>query len=74
MNMPSEIETSKSKENIRYFELSFIGKFSKFNENELKKLTKLFRILINFTIVFNIFKLSSFFQLIIKFHMVLSPM
>ena len=42
MNKPSETETSKTKENIRYFKLPFIRKFSKFNENNLQKLTKQF--------------------------------
>ena len=40
MNMPSETEANKSKENIRYFKLPFIGKFSKFTGNKLQKLTR----------------------------------
>ena len=35
MNKPSETVPSKIKENIRYFKLPFIGKFSKFTENKL---------------------------------------
>ena len=42
MNKPSETEPSKTKENIRYFKLPFIRKFSKFIENKLQKLTKQF--------------------------------
>ena len=42
MNKPSGIEPSKTKANIRYFKLPFIGKFSKFTENKLQKLTKQF--------------------------------
>ena len=32
-NTPSETGPSKSKENIWYFKLPFLGKFSKFTEN-----------------------------------------
>ena len=32
MRKPSETEPSNTKENIRYFKLSFIGKLSKFTE------------------------------------------
>ena len=39
MNMPSETEPSKAKENIRYLKLPFIRKFSKLTENKLQKLT-----------------------------------
>ena len=42
MSKNSETEPSKTKENIRYFKLSFIGKFSKFTEDKLQKLTKQF--------------------------------
>ena len=34
INKPSETDASKTKENIRYFKLLFIGRFSKFNENK----------------------------------------
>ena len=56
MNIPSETEPNKSKENIQYFNLPFIVKFSKFTENKLQKLTKQFKI------VFSTFKLSSLFS------------
>ena len=36
MNMPSETEPSKTKENIQYFKLPFIEKFSKFTKNKLQ--------------------------------------
>ena len=62
MNKPSETEQSKIKENIKYFKLRFIGKFSKFTENELQKLTKQFcKGSTNTKIVFSTFKLTSLF-------------
>ena len=42
MSKNSETEPSKTKENIRYFKLPLIGKFSKFTEDKLQKLTKQF--------------------------------
>ena len=63
MNKPSETEASKAKENIRYFKLLFIGKFSKFTENKLQKLTKEFcKEGTNIRIVFSTFKLASLFS------------
>ena len=63
MNKPSETEPSKTKENIRYFKLPFIGKFSKFTENKLQKLTKQFcKEGTNIKIVFSTFKLASLFS------------
>ena len=60
MNMPSETEPSKTKENILYFKLLFIGKFSKFTESVLQKLTKQFcKEGANIKIVFSTFKLVS---------------
>ena len=57
---PSETEPSKAKKNIRYFKLPLIGKFSKFTENKLQKLTKqFFKEGINVKIVFSTFKLAS---------------
>ena len=63
MNKPSETEPSKTKENIRYFKLPFLGKFSKFTENKLQKLTKQFcEEGTNIKIVFSTFKLASLFS------------
>ena len=63
MNKPSETKQSKTKENIRYFKLPFIGKFSKFTENKSQKLTKQFcKENTNIKIVFSTFKLASFFS------------
>ena len=63
MNKPSETVPSKIKENIRYFKLTFIGKFSKFTENKLQRLTKQFcKEDTNIKIVFSIFKLVSLFS------------
>ena len=42
INKPSETDPVKTNDNIRYFKLPFIGKFSKFTENKLQKLTKQF--------------------------------
>ena len=42
VNIPSEMEPSNITENIRYFKLPFIDKFSKFTQNRLQKLTKPF--------------------------------
>ena len=73
--MPSETERSKTKENIRYFKLPFIGNFSKFTENKLQKLTKKFcKEGTDIKTVFNTFKLASLFQLKIRFHMASKPM
>ena len=58
-------ETSpiKTKENIRYFKLPFVGKFSKYTQQKLQKLTKQFcKEGTNIKIVFNSFKLSSLFS------------
>ena len=65
MNKPSETNPIKTKENIRYFKLPFIGKFSKFIdvENKLQKLTKQFcKEGTNIKIVFSTFKLWSLFS------------
>ena len=60
MNKPSETEPNKTKENIRYFKLSFIGTFSKFTEHKLQELTKQFcKEDTNIKIVFSTFKLAS---------------
>ena len=60
LNKPKETDPIKTKENIRYFKLSFIGKFLKFTENELQKLTKQFcKEGTNIKIVFSTFKLAS---------------
>ena len=40
MNMPKEKEPSKAEENIAYFKLPLIEKFSKFTEDKLQNLTK----------------------------------
>ena len=62
-NKPSETDPIKTNENIRYFKLPFIGKFSKFTENKLQKLTKKFcKEGTNIKIVFSIFKLASLFS------------
>ena len=64
MNKPSGTEPSKTKANIRYFKLPFIGKFSKFNEKKLQKLTKQFcNQGTNIKIVFSTFKLVSLFSI-----------
>ena len=58
-NMPSETGPSESKENIWYFKLPFLGKFSKFTENKLQKLTTQFcEEGTNIKIVFSTFKLA----------------
>ena len=63
MNKPSETYPSKTKENIWYFKLPFIGEFSKFTENKLRKLTKkLCKEGTNIKIVFSTFKLASLFS------------
>ena len=63
MNKPSETDPSRTKENIRYFKLPFMGKFSKFNENKLQKLTRKFcKESTNIKIVFSTFKLASLFS------------
>ena len=63
MNKRSETYPSKTKENIWYFKLPFIGEFSKFTENKLQKLTKkLCKEGTNIKIVFSTFKLASLFS------------
>ena len=63
MKKPSETDPIKTKENIRYFKLSFIGKFSKFTENKLQKLTKQFcKEVTDIKIAFSTFKLASLFS------------
>ena len=63
MNQPSEIEPSKTKENIWYFKLPFIGKFSKFTENKSQNLTKQFcKEVTIIKIIFSTFKLASLFS------------
>ena len=65
MNKPSETNPIKTKENIRYFKLPFIGKFCKFIdvENKLQKLTKQFcKEGSNIKIAFSTFKLRSLFS------------
>ena len=69
MNKPSKTEPSKTKKNIQYFKLPFMGKVSKFTDNKLQKLTKQFcKEGTNIKIVFSTFKLASFFST--KSHMV----
>ena len=64
MNKPSETEPSKTKENIKYFKLPLIGKFSKFTEKKLQKLTKQFcKEGTNIKIIFSTFKLVSLFSI-----------
>ena len=63
INKPSETDPVKTNENIRYFKLPFIGRFSKFTENELQKLAKQFcKEGTNIKIVFSTFKLASLFS------------
>ena len=63
MKKPNETEPSKTKENIRYFKLPFVEKFSKFTENKLQKLAKQFcKEVTNINIVFSAFKLASLFS------------
>ena len=63
INKPSETDPIETNENIRYFKLPFIGKFSKFTENKLQKLTKQFcKEGTNIKIVFSTFKLASLFS------------
>ena len=63
INKPSETDPVKANDNIRYFKLPFIGKFSKFTENKLQKLTKQFcKEGTNIKIVFSTFKLASLFS------------
>ena len=72
--MPSDTEPSKTKENIQQFKLRFIGKLSKFTENNLQKLTKQFcKDSTNIKVVFRTFKLASLFQQKKRSHMVQSP-
>ena len=64
INKPSETDLIKTNGNIRYFKLPFIGKFSKFTENKLQKLTKQFcKEGTNIKIVFSTFKLTSLFSI-----------
>ena len=63
INKPSETDPVKTNDNIRYFKLPFIGKFSKVTENKLQKLTKQFcKEGSNIKIVFSTFKLASLFS------------
>ena len=63
VNKPSEIEPSKTKENIWYFKLPFKGKFSKFTENKLQNLSKEFcKEVTIIKIIFSTFKLASLFS------------
>ena len=63
MKKPNETEPSKTKENIRYFKLPFVEKFSKFTENKLQKLAKQFcKEVTNINIVFSAFKLACLFS------------
>ena len=63
VNKPSEIEPSKTKENIWYFKLPFKGKFSKFTENKLQNLSKQFcKEVTIIKIIFSTFKLASLFS------------
>ena len=71
INKPSETDPIKTNGNIRYFKLPFIGKFSKFTEDKLQKLTKKVRISKLFSAHLN---WHLFFQLKIRFHMVRSSM
>ena len=64
MSKPNETDSSKTKENILYFKLPFIGKFSEFVENKLQILIKQFcKDGTNIKIVFNTFQLASFFSI-----------
>ena len=63
VNKPSEIEPSKTKENIWYFKLPFKVKFSKFTENKLQNLSKQFcKEVTIIKIIFSTFKLASLFS------------
>ena len=63
INKPSETDPVKTNDNIPYFKLPFIGKFSKFTEIKLQKLTKQFcKEGTNIKIVFSTFKLASLFS------------
>ena len=63
MNMPKKKEPSKAEENIAYFKLPLIEKFSKFAVDKLQNLTKGFcQEDTNIKIVFNRFKLTSVFS------------
>ena len=62
MNKPSETGPGKTKENLWYFKLLFIGRFSKFTKNKWKKLTKKFcKEGTNVEFIFSTFKLASLF-------------
>ena len=63
INKPSETDPVKTNDKIRYFKLPFTGKFSKFTENKLQKLTKQFcKEGTNIKIVFSTIKLVSLFS------------
>ena len=63
INKPNETDPVKINDKIRYFKLPFTGKFSKFTENKLQKLTKQFcKEGTNIKIVFSTFKLASLFS------------
>ena len=63
INKPSETDPSKTNENIRYSKLPFIGIFSKFTENKIRKFTKQFcKEGSNIKIVFSTFSTVSFFS------------
>ena len=63
MSMPTETEPRTTKENIPYFKLPFIEKYSKLTKNKLQKLTEQFcQEDTNIKIVFSIFKLASLFS------------
>ena len=69
--MLSEADPRKTEDNIRYFKLFFIRKFSKFAENKMQKLTKQFcKEGTNIKIVFSIFKLAYLFSTKGKSHVV----
>ena len=60
VNMPSKTEPNKTKENIQYFKLSFIKKFSKFTKIKLERLTNPFcKEGTNINFIFGTFKVAS---------------
>ena len=59
MNVPCETKPKIAKENIRDSKFPFIGKFSRFTENKIQKLTKrLFKEGTSIKIIFSTFKLA----------------